>query len=210
MPVTKYEIANRALLKLGSNTLSSFEEATPQSITTAQIYEIFIESLLTRSNWHFAMKKQQLTRLSGAPINEWTYKYVLPADMLKLRAVWNSSQTSILTIDEYEIFEVRNLYANDTSLWADYIYRIDESYWPPFFVEFVISALAAELAMPITRDASMAQLFHAEAYGAPNENRSGGLYAEAARQDAAQTPVEPMRLTFLTASRFGAWRTDRY
>ena len=203
MPVTKFEIANRALLKLGANTLSSFEEATSQSTITAQIYESFVKSLLTRSNWHFAMKKQQLTKLAAVPINEWSFKYTIPVDVLKLRAIWRSDQINVLSTDEYEIFETRNLYSNHTSLWADYIYRIDESYWPYFFTEFVVSALAAQLAMPITRDPNVSQLFHAEAYGPPNDGLQGGLYGEAARQEAAQNPSEPLRLNFLTASRFG-------
>lgn len=202
MPVTKYHIANRALLKLGSSTLSSFEESTTQSTITAQIYESFIKSLLTKSNWHFAMKKQQLTRLDATPINEWQYKYTIPVDLLKLRSVWESDQIHILSTDEYEIFESRTLYSNKETLWVDYIYRIDESYWPYYFIEFVISALAAQLAMPMTRIPSLAQLFHAEAYGAPTDNSQGGLYAEAVRQDAAQNPSEPLRLNFLTGSRF--------
>jgi len=205
MPVTftnKEEIANRALLKVGGTGLVSFDDETPESNLVKQVYKSFIQGLLTRGNWHFAMKKQQLTRLTETPINEWTYVYAIPADLLKLRSIFNSSEKNILTVDEYEIFEQRKLYADDIALWADYITYTDESYWPYYFVEFAITALASELAYPLTRDQSLVQALYVLAYGPLSDNGAGGLYGEAARQDSAMNPSEPMRLDYLTNARF--------
>lgn len=205
MPVTftnKEEIANRALLKLGAGTLVSFDDETPQADVVKSIYKSFVQSQLTKGNWHFATKKQQFTRLDETPINEWQYVFQIPADLLKLRALYNSDQTGILSIDNFEIFQNRILYSNQLVLYGDYITYTDESYWPYYFVDFIVAALAAEIAFPITRSQSTQQLHHQIAYGSPEQNDSGGLFGEAARQDSAMNPAEPLRLDYLISPRF--------
>ena len=205
MPVTftnKEEIANRALQKIGAGSLASFDDETPQADLVKAVYKSFVQNLLTKGNWHFATKKQQLTRLDETPVNEWTYSYTIPTDLLKLRALYNSSQVSILSVNDYEIFEQRRIYTEETSLYADYITYTDESYWPYYFVEFVVAALAAELAYPITRSQSTQQVYEQMAYGPPQDNGAGGLLAEAMKQDSAMNPPEMLRLDYLTDVRF--------
>lgn len=211
MAFTKIDIANGALIKLRAQTLVTFEDGTPQSDIVKQIYERIIQGCLRSSRWHFAMKKQQLTQLNETPINQWKYSYLLPVDMIKLYCVWNSNLTTILSVNCIEIFGNNRIYTNEKSLWADYTYRLDESYWPVDFVEFVTAALAAELAMPITGDPSLMQLYWNQAYGNPNENNQGGLYAKAALSDASQNPADVLRLNFFEQSRFNyAYQGDRY
>jgi len=202
MPVTKVEIANRALTKIRAQPLTTFQDGTAQADVVDQVYDSFAQNILTIGNWHFATKKQQLSQSTTTPINQWSYIYNLPADFLKLITVWDSSGTHILSVNEFELYEERNLYSNLDGLWIDYLYYINESYWPPHFVEFAITALAAELAMPITGDANMTQLYYAQAYGSPADNGQGGLYAKSAQQDAMQNPNEMFKLDYLTGSRF--------
>lgn len=205
MPVTftnKEEIANRALQKLGAGSLASFDDETARADLVKSIYTSVIQGLLTKGNWHFATKKQQFTRIDENPVNEWQYSYAIPTDLLKLRALYNSDQIAIVSVNDYEIFEQRRIYTNETTLYGDYITYVDESYWPYYFVEFVISALAAELAYPLTRSETTMALYKEEAYGSPSENGMGGLYAEAAKQDSSMNPPEMLRLNYLTDVRF--------
>lgn len=194
MAVTKYEIANNALLKLGANTLSTFEEATLQSTITAQIYERVVKAMLSNWDWSFAIKKQQLTKLDETPINEWTYSYAVPEEVMKLRAIWTSNDVNIFSTTAYELFELRRLYSNYSALWADYTYRMDESYWPDYFVDYAVSYLAGELAMPITRDSTLKQIYDAEAME---------KFRNAAAMDSRQNPQEPFFVDYLTSARFG-------
>jgi len=205
MAITKYTIANRALLKIRSQTLETFEDETLQSNIVNQIYESFIQNLLECSDWKFATKKQQISKSTSTPINQWSYIYTLPADFLKLIAVWDSSSTYILSTRDFKLFEKNTLYSNTDGLWIDYIYRIDESYWPYYFIEFVISALASELAIPISGDSNLAQLYALQAYGSPSENGQGGLFGKASFQDARQNPNPILRLNYFSKSRFGLY-----
>lgn len=202
MAFTKIDIANGALIKLRAQTLVTFEDGTPQSDIVKQIYERVIQSCLRSNKWHFAMKKQQLTKLNETPINEWQYSFLLPVDFIKIYSVYTSNESPSLNTICFEIFSNNKLYSNISALWADYIFRIDESYWPVDFVEFATSALAAELAMPITGDTGLMQLYWNQAYGSPNENNQGGLYAKAAQSDSSQNPSSVLNLNLLEQSRF--------
>lgn len=210
MPVTytnKEAIANRALLLLGGNGLVSFDDETTESNLVSQIYNSYIQFLLSTGSWRFAMKKQELTRLDETPVNEWTYSYTLPSDFLKLRSLFNSSQVGSITIVDYELFQNRRVYADTTQLYADYISYPDESYWPAYFVEFAINALAYQLAYPLTRDQSVQEYYKNQAFGSAAENWQGGLYAIAAQADSASNPSEPLRLTYLSNARHAFYGT---
>lgn len=205
MPVTftnKEEIANRALQKIGAASLASFDDETPQANAVKAIYKSLIQNLLTKGNWHFCTKKQQLTRLDETPVNEWTYSYEIPTDLLNLRSLYNAGQVSVVSVMDYEVFEQRRIYSDESELYADYITYTDESYWPYYFVEFVIAALASELAFPITRSTDLATYYMQIAYGPPQDNGSGGLLGEALRRDGQMSPPESLRLTYLTNPRF--------
>ena len=204
MPVTytnKEAIANRALLLLGGNGIVSFDDETTESNLVSQVYSDYIQFLLSTGSWRFAMKKQQLTQLDEDPINEWTYSYTLPSDFLKLRSLFNSSQVGARTIIDYELYQNRRVYTNETSLYADYLSYPDESYWPHYFVEFVINALAYQLAYPLTRDQNLQEYYKQQAFGSAAENWQGGLYAIASQADSASNPSEPLNLSYLANAR---------
>lgn len=205
MPVSytnKEAIANRALLKIGGNGIISFADETLEANLVSQIYTDYVQYLLTTSSWRFAMKKQQLSQLAETPINEWMYVYALPSDILKLRSLTSSDQVGVLPPADFEIYENRKVYSDCIALYADYLSYPDESYWPHYFVEFVIAALAYELSYPLTRDQNIQEYYKQQAFGSAAENWQGGLYANAAYQDAQGNITEPLRLTYLPNARF--------
>lgn len=201
--LNKESIANQSLLFIGSTGLTSFDDNSTQANIVKATYSTQVQSYLTLTDWHFAKKKQQLTQLTGTPVNNWKYFYKLPSDILKLLRIYNSDDQSISSIDDFERTNERELYSDEDELYLDYIYYIDESYWPHWFVKFVIHAYASVIAFAITGDQSIEDRQRQIAYGSPSENGEGGLLSEAKIQNSQSTPSQYLKTNYLTSVRFG-------
>jgi hypothetical protein len=199
--VSKFDICSRSLVELGEDTISSFTANTAPSKICGLIYPEYVKYLLSIHPWKFTLKKVQLARLTTSPLNEWKYAYQLPADMLILRAVYNSSSTSIQPITSYELFQ-NQIYTNETTVYIDHQFQPDESLFPPFFTEFVIKALAAKLAMAITDDKALLELKKVEAFGSPSDNLNGGEFGIARKVDSLQNPTTAIPADDLASIRF--------
>lgn len=132
-------IASNALLLLGSQPLSSFEEGSSQATIASNLYEGSYLSTLTNHRWRFATKIAQLARLSAAPMNGYTYAFQIPSDCIY---VIKPSTT------DYEVYGSL-LYANEMALTLEYTYRVDESKLPPYFTKMLEFFLAAQFAIPL-------------------------------------------------------------
>ena len=73
MTYTKIDLCSRALVKLGANTIASFDEATVEAKVCAQLYEPTLESLLASYPWRFALEKAELARLVASPMADYQY-----------------------------------------------------------------------------------------------------------------------------------------
>ena len=79
---TDVGIVNKALLFLGSDVITSFNDGTPQATISKQLYNEVKQSTLGMYRWSFTIAKQQLARDTVTPNSEWTYQYLLPNDMI--------------------------------------------------------------------------------------------------------------------------------
>ena len=70
------------------------------------------------------------------------------------------------------------------TVYIDYQTTLAETAMPNYFVRLLRTALAAELAIVITDQASKADYFRALAYGGAADNGRGGLMREAMNIDA--------------------------
>ena len=153
------DIANRALILVGANTISSFDEDSEEGRVSNSMYEDMIRTLLISSRWRFATKQAQLNLLSGTPLGRYTRKYQLPADYLMLHAV----TVNDLAI-EYNVYE-DEVYADTDSadaLIADYAFRVSEANFPSYFIMLAEYRMATILATALARDEQMASLFDAQ------------------------------------------------
>ena len=199
--VSKFDICSRALVELGEETISSFTANTPPSEICSLVYPEYIKYLLSSHPWKFNTKKTKLVRLATDPLNEWKYAYQLPSDLLMLIAFFDSSSEGAIPKTYYELFE-NAIFTNEEEVYIDYQFQPDESYFPPFFVEFVVMALSSKLARPITDDDKIEQIKTTIAFGTPSENGRGGLFAIARRLDAIQNPSPAIRADDLLNARF--------
>lgn len=182
---TDLSICADALILLGAAPISSFTEGTDTAQACDRLYPDLKNTLLSTYVWSWTLKKVQLQRLSDTPINEWKYAYQMPGDHLTgALAVFETDGTAQRSVRYgWEIYGDQ-LVTNMETVYIDYQTTLAESAMPNYFVRLLRTALAAELAIVITDQASKADYFRALAYGGAADNGRGGLMREAMNIDA--------------------------
>lgn len=150
MPQTLLDIANSALVKVGSPLISSLLLATkPAELANARIRPV--RNMILRNHvWAFARSYASPTP-AASTIDRWSYAYTLPALCLRILSVTSGEDGS--RINEYEIIG-RVIYCNADNLFLRFIEEPDpadeatETY-PDDFAEAVASYLASELSIPL-------------------------------------------------------------
>lgn len=149
---TSVSIASNALILLGHPPISDFSEPGAGAQAATNLYEQSYRNLLTIHRWRFATKKAQLSRLSQEPLNEYKYQFQLPDDMLYLiRTEYDH---------DYEVYGDK-LYSNSAAVSIDYLYRVDESQLPAYFIKTMEFFLAAQFAIPVTANSTRMQEYMA-------------------------------------------------
>ena len=146
MSFTSIDICSHALVKLGSNGISSFYEETTEAHVAKQLYDITVDSLLASYPWRFALKQTKLARLEEPPHADYAYAYAVPNDCVRVLSAGVSQRGSGLN---YRIVN-RQLQTNSPEVMLTYICRPDESDFPAFFVEALVARLAVEFCLPLT------------------------------------------------------------
>jgi hypothetical protein len=201
---TRESVASQALILLRANTISSFSEEGEGEIVNT-LYEPHIQGLLSIYPWTFATKKRMFSQDSTAPINEYTYSHILPAETLLLWALFDSNQVGATPVNDYDIYgtdTARRIFSNYSTLYGDYVFRADESVWPPYFEQFAVYSLASVLAVPVTGNADLSSMYETMAYGSGNSNRKGGLFGVATSMESKQKRNEFIVSSPLIDARF--------
>jgi sensor histidine kinase YesM len=159
MAVTKVDIASRALIMMGAQPISSFSDDSTEALVVNNIYEEIIESSLTRYRWRFATGQKQLSLLADAPVGRYSYAYQMPTNplVLKINAVTVNDYS--IPYDRYEDKIYVNDYGSQSTVIMDYIFRQDESQFPPYFRLALEFQLASIFAGSIARDSGMIREF---------------------------------------------------
>ena len=157
---TPIKICSRASLLIGGDAIQSFEDGTAEASVSSAMYEDMARSALTNSRWRFAIDQQVLARLADKPTGRWDAAYQLPSELIMLSAI---------TVNEmpikYDLYGLK-AFCNepDTSeVVADYVFRADESTWPPYFTTAVEYMMAGVLAISVARDSSLSSLMEQKA-----------------------------------------------
>ena len=166
------EIISNAMILIGANPISDLSEGT-EGLIAAALYENSYRGLLASHSWRFATKKRQLSRLTETPLNEWSYQYQLPSDIITMLRVYGDT--------DYEIYGDK-LYSNHPEIYVDYRYRVDESLLPAYYVLTLQFLLAAQFAIPVTDNSQRAQVY--QGLYEDQLRRAKGIDSSARPQDA--------------------------
>ena len=153
--ISDIKIASNALVLLGGEPIASFNEETVSSTIANLLYRSSYLGLLTNHRWRFATKTQQLARLSATPSTKYSYAFALPSDMLYIIK-------TDMAGERYEVYG-DELHSNRAELYIDYIYQVDETKLPAYFIKMLEYYLAFQFAIPLTGDLNKAN-FYMSAY----------------------------------------------
>lgn len=182
-------ICSDALLMLGANAISSFNEGTDAANISDRLYPDLKNQSLLVYPWSFSFKKVKLSRLVTTPTTEYRYEYQLPGDRLgPPRAIFTSSSPGQRPSKEYRIFQDK-LLTDYEEVWIDYQYAVQEFEMPVYFVQLLKYMMAWHLAYPITDQDSKAQYWQGVAVGSPSENGRGGYMRTAIQMDGQGQPT---------------------
>lgn len=146
---TPLSICSSALLMIGADELSSFEEGSREAKLCANLYDVTLDDLLQLYPWRFATVQSQLPKLASEPLFGFRHAYQLPPKLLR-----------ILTTDgdqNYRRFE-NTLFSNAGQLQITYLQRPPENRLPAYFVRIVELKMAEILALALQEDAAKSRL----------------------------------------------------
>ena len=156
MALSNIALSSRALLKLGADTIASFDEGTAEAEIAANLYPSTRDALLSAHPWSFATAQATLALLAAEPVADFAYAFQLPADFLRALSAGPSGRGRGLS---YRIIE-RRLHTDTSDIILSYIFRPGESEFPPFFDQALIARLVAEFCIPLTESTSRAESLH--------------------------------------------------
>ena len=190
---TDIEVAQRAMVLIGLEPLTSFTDQTDEALVANTVFEDVVEDCFAAHNWNFATGQQKLARLAAAPVDIWDAAYSMPTNPKVL-------QVNTVTIDDapqqYDIYE-RYIYLNASTnddVVLNYIFRVGTQYWPPAFALWVIYRMASVLALSVTRKADVAN-----SYVTLAEQQ----FRRAKARDSQQVSTQALRLSRYHRARLG-------
>lgn len=201
MATTKEDVAAVALTLIRATPITSFSDGSNEANIITNVYSPLVQKIMTLHPWSFATKKRRLNQNSTNPVNEYNYAYIIPSEALRIFKVFDSSSVNAIPNTNYKIMG-SNILSNDTTLYAEYTTYVSESYWPPYFADFMAYALAAKIALAVTDDENLAQGMQQVAFGTPGQGGRGGEFANAANIDSQQNPAQTLQPSELISFRF--------
>jgi len=152
MLLSKTEICNQALSRIGAKTIMSVNDDDSKSAAAClSLWEATVSEVGRMGEWRCLRRRTSLTRLATPPAFEWLYQYQLPTDLLtvlELNGVAYHGEPQ----DEWEI-EGNLLLTDAEGAMLRYVAYIEDTMqWDSLFANSVIVLLAAKLAVPIRQD----------------------------------------------------------
>jgi hypothetical protein len=163
--MSKIEIVNRALMKLGEPPVSSLNDMQFGK-SYEIIYDDIKELLLSSYPWRFSLEIKRLAMMEEKYGNKYMYK--LPLDCLLLVRVLGGSRTNEMEIclDSFQTYEVVNntiVSLTDKGVVVEYVKNIDDDMmFTALFREAMAAKIAAELSMRIKHSISIKQMLENE------------------------------------------------
>jgi len=147
MAITKFDLCNRALLRVGGNFITAFDASTVEAVAAEQEYDGAVDYLLSLHRWRFASQQFSPTRLTATPTDEYDYYWQVPAATITVHAAKRAGKP--VKFDRYEDKLACNV---DDGLVIDHTIRVSEDKFPPHFQMLVVDWLQAVFEGNVRRD----------------------------------------------------------
>lgn len=153
MALSDVALCSRALIKIGAAPITSFDDNSAEGEIAGALYPQVRDALLSAYAWSFASGQIALDQLVVSPIADYDYAYQLPNDFLRALSAGSGARGRGLN---YRIASGA-LHTNAPDVVLTYIFRPDESSFPPYFDAALIAKLSAEFTIPVTESTSRSE-----------------------------------------------------
>jgi len=155
MSLSEIDICNRALIAVHGPTITSLSQGTEEADKCSVLYPQIRDEVQREHFWNFAIKQATLNQLTGTPLFDFTYKYALPADYVRIYRLENSRQ-------RYKI-KSGELHTNSGAVKIEYVSNVtDTTKFDSMYATAVSLRLGAELAYPIAGSTERGSVLMAE------------------------------------------------
>ncbi|WP_051560474.1 hypothetical protein [Marinobacterium jannaschii] len=160
---SKVYICNLALGRIGKPVIRSFDDSSAQAGYCRTFWDHLRDEVLAAHAWGFAEKSVALADL-GNPPPDWGYRYQLPVDCL--RAIEVIPATRGMPPAPWKRIAApdgasANVLTDQDQAWLRYTARIENpNAYTTEFAEAFAWRLAAEMALPLTKDKGLHQWAH--------------------------------------------------
>lgn len=148
LALSDVDIANRALVQIGGNTITSLADTTPEAVVVAAWYATARDEVIVAHPWNFALTRATLAQIVSPGVNwDYAFAYQLPTDCLRvLETSWDDEESPW-------VVEGRKLWISEGSVSIKYLASVtDPSQFSKGFEQAFTYKLAAQIAYPIRRD----------------------------------------------------------
>lgn len=198
---SQVDIANRALIKLGSNTISNLNEQDPGAKIIAANWETIRRDELSKNIWYFAKKTRQIAAVAAKPI-KWQYEYRRQTGDLRVVEIDNRYWVPYWLDKYYELQGHSILTDLPSPLTVTYICDVTNTgNYHAAFVEALAARHALEACTAITDSNTLLQSMY---------QWYDDAIREARRVDAIQSPPERIggQESWVNSRRSGVIGTD--
>ena len=153
MALSKTDIANNALTRVGANPITSIDDDTNNARVISRVYELSLRSILSECRWNFATKRLLLTISADTLVWYYTsegenFVYVKPTDVIQIFGT-NNLNATLREEGDY-------LISNRDELGIKYTqYHDVPSKYPAAFVDAFVDKLCSDIAYMIVNSATL-------------------------------------------------------
>lgn len=146
---SKVQICNSALSLLGvDEPISSLDDDKKVARLCKINFELVRDELLEDHYWNFALKREQLAKLSEKPLFDFSNAFQIPNDVIRIRKI--NGRANIM----YKV-EGNTLLTNQSEVQIQYVSKeTDVSLYSPAFKEALAFSLAAKMAYSIVQSST--------------------------------------------------------
>lgn len=150
MADTKIDICSKALLLIGSNSITSLEDETREAEVCNSLYDTIKDALLGNRLWSFSMAQVDLARLQKKPLRDYEYMFQIPSNVLRIKRSASGA---------YDIFGDK-VYSNSPTMSIDCQISVSEDVMPAHFKKALISNICRDLSVSLLGDREKFALFN--------------------------------------------------
>lgn len=156
MSLTDLSLCNQALMRIGAHPITAFDQGIAEADIADQLYTSARDSLLSAHSWSFATAQSALSEAETAPVADYDYAFDLPEDFIRALSAGTDSKGR----GQGFRIEQNALHADVESIVLTYVFRPEETTFPPFFATALIARLAADFCIPVTENTSRSEMLY--------------------------------------------------